>query len=126
MTALDAIRGQLVTGLSNAGFRDGTGNRVALTLTRDPENYEQVQAWTDQGEAFACGLRPVMLKDAGRQGVTLSEADYMLHLDAGITLKPDDRVRVTDPRHPDGVLLDIVRVQVGPVKVVAQCKGVTV
>lgn len=126
MTALDALRGQLLTGLTGAGFRDGQGVRVALSTIRDPETYEQTQVWEDQGEAFACGLRPVMLTDAVRQGITLSEADFMLHLDAGISLKPDDRVRVSDPRHPDGVLLEILRVQAGPVKTVAQCKGVTV
>lgn len=111
--------------MTAGGFRDGSGQRVAYTVTRDPETWEEVKGWGDVGEAFPCGLRPVTLADAERLGIQLSAADYSLHCPAGTPLTPQDRVRVTDPRHPDGLLLEIVRVQDGPVKVTVLCQGVT-
>lgn len=123
MSDLQSLRADLLGSMEAGGFRDGEGQRLTLSATEDATGGTS-EAWAAAGGRFTCGLRPVTLRDAERLGATLSEADYSLHADAGTPLSPQDRVTVTDPRHPDGVTLNVVRVQSGRVKLTALCQGV--
>ncbi len=124
MSDLESLRDALTGSMTDAGFRDGTGRRLAYPTNRDA-NHEEVKTWAQAGESFACGLRAFTLRDAERVGVALSEAEYTLHADAGLSLSPNERVTVTDPRHPGSVTLELVRVMRGRAKTEALCRGVT-